>query len=177
VEDKETNLKISGGTFDGFVIGGGAAAGTGNTSTVGTSNLIIKGGIFNSNIYAGGAALESGKGKNDIGTVSVSNSNLIIDGTDATKENLNFSGAIYAGGLDSGISEKITLTLKNLTQDMFKSKGGIYGGSKGSTEGALVKDGDIEINISNSHIYADILGGGGAFGKSSKVKAKNTKIT
>ena len=177
VEDKETNLKISGGTFDGFVIGGGVAAGTGNTSTVGTSNLTIKGGIFNSNIYAGGAALEGVKGKNDIGTVRVSNSNLIIDGTDTTKENLNFSGAIYAGGLDSGISGKITLTLKNLTQDMFKSKGGIYGGSKGSTEGALVKDGDIEINISNSHIYADILGGGGAFGKSSKVKAKNTKIT
>ncbi|WP_462335787.1 autotransporter domain-containing protein [Fusobacterium varium] len=177
VEDKETNLKISGGTFDGFVIGGGAAAGTGNTSTVGTSNLTIKGGIFNSNIYAGGAALESGKGKNDIGTVRVSNSNLTIDGTDVVKGNLKFSGAIYAGGLDSGISGKITLTLKNLTQDMFKSKGGIYGGSKGSTEGALVEDGDIEINISNSHIYADILGGGGAFGKSSKVKAKNTKIT
>ena len=177
VEDKETNLKISGGTFNNFVIGGGAAAGTGNTSTVGTSNLTIKGGIFNSNIYAGGAALEGVKGKNDIGTVRVSNSNLTIDGTDATKENLNFSGAIYAGGLDSGISKKITLTLKNLTQDMFKSKGGIYGGSKGSTEGALVEDGDIEINISNSHIYADILGGGGAFGKSSKVKAKNTKIT
>ncbi|MDY4006100.1 MAG: autotransporter outer membrane beta-barrel domain-containing protein, partial [Fusobacterium varium] len=177
VEDKETNLKISGGTFNNFVIGGGVAAGTGNTSTVGTSNLTIKGGIFNSNIYAGGAALEGVKGKNDIGTVRVSNSNLIIDGTDTTKENLNFSGAIYAGGLDSGISGKITLTLKNLTQDMFGVKGGIYGGSKGSTEGALVKDGDIEINISNSHIYADILGGGGAFGKSSKVKAKNTKIT
>ncbi|MCF2674767.1 beta strand repeat-containing protein, partial [Fusobacterium varium] len=177
VEDKETNLKISGGTFDGFVIGGGAAAGTGNTSTVGTSNLTIKGGIFNSNIYAGGAALESGKGKNDIGTVRVSNSNLTIDGTDVVKGNLKFSGAIYAGGLDSGISGKITLTLKNLTQDMFGVKGGIYGGSKGSTEGALVEDGDIEINISNSHIYADILGGGGAFGKSSKVKAKNTKIT
>ncbi|AVQ30399.1 autotransporter domain-containing protein [Fusobacterium varium] len=177
VEDKETNLKISGGTFNNFVIGGGAAAGTGNTSTVGTSNLTIKGGIFNSNIYAGGAALEGVKGKNDIGTVRVSNSNLTIDGTDVVKGNLKFSGAIYAGGLDSGISGKITLTLKNLTQDMFGVKGGIYGGSKGSTEGALVEDGDIEINISNSHIYADILGGGGAFGKSSKVKAKNTKIT
>ncbi|RGJ27136.1 beta strand repeat-containing protein, partial [Fusobacterium varium] len=177
VEDKETNLKISGGTFNNFVIGGGVAAGTGNTSTVGTSNLTIKGGIFNSNIYAGGAALEGVKGKNDIGTVRVSNSNLTIDGTDVVKGNLKFSGAIYAGGLDSGISGKITLTLKNLTQDMFGVKGGIYGGSKGSTEGALVEDGDIEINISNSHIYADILGGGGAFGKSSKVKAKNTKIT
>ncbi|WP_462350928.1 autotransporter domain-containing protein [Fusobacterium varium] len=177
VEDKETNLKISGGTFNNFVIGGGAAAGTGNTSTVGTSNLTIKGGIFNSNIYAGGAALEGVKGKNDIGTVRVSNSNLTIDGTDATKENLNFSGAIYAGGLDSGISGKITLTLKNLTQDMFKSKGGIYGGSKGSTEGALVEDGDIEINISNSHIYADILGGGRASGTGTIVTAKNTKIT
>ena len=177
VIDDTTDVLITGGTFNNFVIGGGVAAGTGNTSTVGTSNLTIKGGIFNSNIYAGGAALEGVKGKNDIGTVRVSNSNLTIDGTDVVKGNLKFSGAIYAGGLDSGISGKITLTLKNLTQDMFGVKGGIYGGSKGSTEGALVEDGDIEINISNSHIYADILGGGGAFGKSSKVKAKNTKIT
>ena len=182
VEDKETNLKISGGTFDGFVIGGGTAAGTGNTSTVGTSNLTIKRGIFNSNIYAGGAALESGKGKNDIGTVRVSNSNLTIDGTDATKENLNFSGAIYAGGLDSGVSNTIKLIMNNVTNissdgNNRNSKIGIHGGSKGNADNISIEDGNIEINISNSDIYADIVGGGGAFGNGSIVKAKNTKIT
>ncbi|MCD7980228.1 MAG: hypothetical protein LUF31_06590, partial [Fusobacterium sp.] len=176
VIDDTTDVLITGGTFNNFVIGGGAAAGTDNKSTVGTSNLTIKGGIFNSNIYAGGAALEGVKGKNDIGTVSVSNSNLIIDGTDTTKENLNFSGAIYAGGLDSGISGKITLTLKNLTQDMFKSKTGIYGGSKGNTAGLSIKDGNIEISVSDSDIYGDIRGGGGAFGKNSIVTAENSKL-
>ena len=182
VEDKETNLKISGGTFNNFVIGGGAAAGTGNTSTVGTSNLTIKGGIFNSNIYAGGAALEGVKGKNDIGTVRVSNSNLTIDGTDATKENLNFSGAIYAGGLDSGVSNTIKLIMNNVTNissdgNNRNSKIGIHGGSKGNADNISIEDGNIEINISNSDIYADIVGGGGAFGNGSIVKAKNTKIT
>ncbi|MEQ3307893.1 autotransporter domain-containing protein [Fusobacterium varium] len=182
VEDKETNLKISGGTFNNFVIGGGAAAGTGNTSTVGTSNLTIKGGIFNSNIYAGGAALEGVKGKNDIGTVRVSNSNLTIDGTDTTKENLNFSGAIYAGGLDSGVSKTIKLIMNNVTNissdgNDRNSKIGIHGGSKGNADNISIEDGNIEINISNSDIYADIVGGGGAFGTGSIVKAENTKIT
>ena len=179
VEDKETNLKISGGTFDGFVIGGGAAAGTGNTSTVGTSNLTIKGGIFNSNIYAGGAALETVTGNGGLGTAKVTNSNLTIDGTDIINKNLKFDKKlyIYAGGHNSGVSGKITLTLKNLNQDMFKEKNGIYGGSEAAKENICIEDGDIEINIFNSYLYADVRGGGEAFGKGSKVKAKNTKIT
>ena len=179
VIDDTTDVLITGGTFNNFVIGGGAAAGTGNTSTVGTSNLTIKGGIFNSNIYAGGAALEGVKGKNDIGTVRVSNSNLTIDGTDIINKNLKFDKKlyIYAGGHNSGVSGKITLTLKNLNQDMFKEKNGIYGGSEAAKENICIEDGDIEINIFNSYLYADVRGGGEAFGKGSKVKAKNTKIT
>lgn len=172
VEDKETNLKISGGTFDGFVIGGGVAAGTGNTSTVGTSNLTIKGGIFNSNIYAGGAALESGKGKNDIGTVRVSNSNLIIDGTEVTEGNLKFSGAIYAGGLNSGVSDTIKLTLKDLKKEVFKVDLDLHGGSR-ATAGNSIEDGNIEVNILNSSLngssYGDLYAGGEADGEGAKV--------
>ena len=176
VEDKETNLKISGGTFDSLVIGGGAAAGTGNTSTVGTSNLEITGGTFNANIYAGGTALETVTGNGGLGTVNVVNSNLTIDGTGSTGENLKFTKAIYAGGLNSGVSGKIALTLKNLTKDMFIAKTGMYGGSKGDAFGVSIEDGDIEINISNSDIYGDIRGGGGAFGTNSTVKAGNSKL-
>lgn len=166
VEDKETNLKISGGTFEGIVIGGGAAAGTGNTSTVGTSNLEITGGTFNANIYAGGASFDSG-------TVNVTNSNLTIDGSNG---GIELNKAIYAGGLDSGVSGKIALTLKNLTKVIFREKTGMYGGSKGDAAGVHIEDGDIEINISNSDIYGDIRGGGGAFGTNSTVKAGNSKL-
>lgn len=166
VEDKETNLKISGGTFESLVIGGGAAAGTGNTSTVGTSNLEITGGIFNANIYAGGASFDSG-------TVNVTNSNLTIDGSNG---GIELNKAIYAGGLDSGVSGKIALTLKNLTKVIFREKTGMYGGSKGDAAGVHIEDGDIEINISNSDIYGDIRGGGGAFGTNSTVKAENSKL-
>ena len=175
VIDDTTDVLITGGTFNDAVIGGGAAAGTGNTSIVGTSNLTIKGGTFNSNIYAGGVALESGKGRNDIGTVSVSNSNLIIDGTE---KNIDFAKKlyIYAGGLDSGVSGKITLTLKNLTQDIFKSKIGIYGGSEATKKDISIEDGDIEINVSDSDIYCDIRGGGEAAGKGSIVKTGTSKL-
>ena len=176
VEDKEIKLKISGGTFDSLVIGGGAAAGTGNTSTVGTSNLEITGGTFNANIYAGGTALETVTGNGGLGTVNVVNSNLTIDGTGSTGENLKFTKAIYAGGLNSGVSGKIALTLKNLTKDIFIAKTGMYGGSKGDAFGVSIEDGDIEINISNSDIYGDIRGGGGAFGTNSTVKAGNSKL-
>ena len=176
VEDKEIKLKISGGTFDSLVIGGGAAAGTGNTSTVGTSNLEITGGTFNANIYAGGTALETVTGNGGLGTVNVVNSNLTIDGTGSTGENLKFTKAIYAGGLNSGVSGKIALTLKNLTKDMFIAKTGMYGGSKGDAFGVSIEDGDIEINISNSDIYGDIRGGGGALGTNSTVKAGSSKL-
>lgn len=176
VEDKEIKLKISGGTFDSLVIGGGAAAGTGNTSTVGTSNLEITGGTFNANIYAGGTALETVTGNGGLGTVNIVNSNLTIDGTGSTGENLKFTKAIYAGGLNFGVSGKIALTLKNLTKDMFKAKTGMYGGSKGDAFGISIEDGDIEINISNSDIYGDIRGGGGALGTNSKVKAGSSKL-
>lgn len=171
VEDKETNLKISGGTFDSLVIGGGAAAGTGNTSTVGTSNLEIKGGTFGSktsstNIFAGGASLDSG-------TVKVTNSNLTIDGN----TNLLFANnGIYAGGLNSGVSGKTTLNLKNLTEDMFGIKAGIYGGSRAESAGVSIEDGDTEINISNSYLYADVRGGGFASGTNSKVSVKSSKV-
>ncbi|WP_176891918.1 MULTISPECIES: autotransporter domain-containing protein [Fusobacterium] len=171
VEDKETNLKISGGTFESLVIGGGAAAGTGNTSTVGTSNLEIKGGIFGSktsstNIFAGGASLDSG-------TVKVTNSNLTIDGN----TNLLFANnGIYAGGLNSGVSGKTTLNLKNLTEDMFGIKAGIYGGSRAESAGVSIEDGDTEINISNSYLYADVRGGGFASGTNSKVSVKSSKV-
>lgn len=173
VEDKETNLKISGGTFESLVIGGGAAAGTGNTSTVGTSNLEITGGTFNANIYAGGTALETVTGNGGLGTANVTNSNLTIDGSSG---NIKLNKAIYAGGLNSGVSGKIALTLKNLTKDMFIAKTGMYGGSKGDAFGVSIEDGDIEINISNSDIYGDIRGGGGAFGTNSTVKAGNSKL-
>lgn len=166
VEDKETNLKISGGTFNDIIIGGGAALGTGNASTVGTSNLEITGGTFNANIYAGGAALNSG-------TATVTESNLAINGSSG---NLKLNGAIYAGGLDSSVSGKTTLNLKNLTQDMFGKKVGIYGGSKAESAGVSIEDGDIEINVSSSDIYGDVRGGGGAFGVKSKVKAGNSIV-
>lgn len=166
VEDKETNLKITGGIFNDIVIGGGAAAGSGNTSTVGTSNLEITGGTFNANIYAGGAALNSG-------TATVTESNLAINGSSG---NLKLNGAIYAGGLDSSVSGKTTLNLKNLTQDMFGKKVGIYGGSKAESAGVSIEDGDIEINVSSSDIYGDVRGGGGAFGVKSKVKAGNSIV-
>lgn len=173
VEDKETNLKISGGTFDSLVIGGGAAAGTGNTSTVGTSNLEITGGTFNANIYAGETALETVTGNGGLGTANVTNSNLTIDGSSG---NIKLNKAIYAGGLNSGVSGKIALTLKNLTKDMFIAKTGMYGGSKGDAFGVSIEDGDIEINISNSDIYGDIRGGGGALGTNSTVKAGSSKL-
>lgn len=173
VEDKETNLKISGGTFDSLVIGGGAAAGTGNTSTVGTSNLEITGGTFNANIYAGGTALETVTGNGGLGTANVTNSNLTIDGSSG---NIKLNKSIYAGGLNSGVSGKIALTLKNLTKDMFIAKTGMYGGSKGDAFGVSIEDGDIEINISNSDIYGDIRGGGGALGTNSTVKAGSSKL-
>lgn len=173
VEDKETNLKISGGTFDSLVIGGGAAAGTGNTSTVGTSNLEITGGTFNANIYAGGTALETVTGNGGLGTANVTNSNLTIDGSSG---NIKLNKAIYAGGLNSGVSGKIALTLKNLTKDIFIAKTGMYGGSKGDAFGVSIEDGDIEINISNSDIYGDIRGGGGALGTNSTVKAGSSKL-
>lgn len=172
VEDKETNLKISGGTFDSLVIGGGAAAGTGNTSTVGTSNLEITGGTFNANIYAGGTALETVTGNGGLGTANVTNSNLTIDGSSG---NIKLNKAIYAGGLNSGVSGKIALTLKNLTKDIFIAKTGMYGGSKGDAFGVSIEDGDIEINISNSDIYGDIRGGG-ALGTNSTVKAGSSKL-
>lgn len=175
VEDKETNLKITGGIFNDIVIGGGAAAGSGNTSTVGTSNLEITGGTFNTNVYAGGAALISGTGQNDLGTAKVTNSNLTIDGTNG---NLIFKdSAIYAGGLNSSVSGKTTLTLTNLTRDMFGEKAGIYGGSRAESAGVLIEDGDTEINISNSSLYADVRGGGFASGKGSKVSAKSSIVT
>jgi len=173
VEDKETNLKISGGTFESLVIGGGAAAGTGNTSTVGTSNLEITGGTFNANIYAGGTALETVTGNGGLGTANVTNSNLTIDGSSG---NIKLNKSIYAGGLNSGVSGKIALTLKNLTKDMFIAKTGMYGGSKGDAFGVSIEDGDIEINISNSDIYGDIRGGGGALGTNSTVKAGSSKL-
>lgn len=175
VEDKETNLKITGGIFNDIVIGGGAAAGNGNTSTVETSNLKITGGTFNTNVYAGGAALISGTGQNDLGTAKVTNSNLTIDGTNG---NLIFKdSAIYAGGLNSSVSGKTTLTLTNLTRDMFGEKAGIYGGSRAESAGVLIEDGDTEINISNSSLYADVRGGGFASGKGSKVSAKSSIVT
>lgn len=172
VIDDTTDVLITGGTFNNFVIGGGAAAGTDNKSTVGTSNLTIKGGIFNSNIYAGGAALESGKEKNDIGTVSVSNSNLIIDGTEVTEGNLKFSGAIYAGGLNSGVSDTIKLTLKDLKKEVFKVDLDLHGGSR-ATAGNSIEDGNIEVNILNSSLngssYGDLYAGGEADGEGAKV--------
>ena len=176
VKDTTTSLKISGGTFNDIVIGGGAAAGTGNISTVETSNLEITGGTFNTNIYAGGAALISGTGKNDLGTAKVTNSNLTIDGTNGNLSFLN-KNEIYAGGLDSSISGKTTLNLKNLTEDMFKQKIGIYGGSLANSTGVSIEDGDTEINISNSYLYADIRGGGVALGKNSKVSVKSSIVT
>ncbi len=166
VTDEKTNLVISGGTFNDIVIGGGAAAGNGNTSTVVTSNLEITGGTFNANIYAGGAAL-------NLGTATVTESNLAINGSSG---NLKLNGAIYAGGLDSSVSGKTTLNLKNLTQDMFGKKVGIYGGSKAESAGVSIEDGDIEINVSSSDIYGDVRGGGGAFGVKSKVKAGNSIV-
>ena len=166
ITDEKTNLVISGGTFNDIVIGGGAAAGNGNTSTVVTSNLEITGGTFNANIYAGGAALNSG-------TATVTESNLAINGSSG---NLKLNGAIYAGGLDSSVSGKTTLNLKNLTQDMFGKKVGIYGGSKAESAGVSIEDGDIEINVSSSDIYGDVRGGGGAFGVKSKVKAGNSIV-
>lgn len=175
VEDKETNLKISGGIFNDIVIGGGAAAGSGNTSTVVTSNLEITGGTFGSktsstNIFAGGAAFDSG-------TATVNESNLTIDGSDKNLNLLFANNGIYAGGLNSGVSKKTTLTLKNLTEDMFGIKAGIYGGSRAESTGVSIEDGDTEINISNSYLYADVYGGGRSSGAGSILKAGKSKIT
>lgn len=175
VEDKETNLKISGGIFNDIVIGGGGAAGSGNTSTVVTSNLEITGGTFGSktsstNIFAGGAAFDSG-------TATVNESNLTIDGSDKNLNLLFANNGIYAGGLNSGVSKKTTLTLKNLTEDMFGIKAGIYGGSRAESTGVSIEDGDTEINISNSYLYADVYGGGRSSGAGSILKAGKSKIT
>lgn len=179
VEDKETNLKISGGTFEGIVIGGGAAAGTGNTSTVGTSNLEITGGTFNTNIYAGGAALETVDKLGGLGTSKVTNSNLTIDGTNG---NLKLNGAIYAGGLDSGVSNSIKLIMNKIanispTEVSANNKIGIYGGSKAGSADTHIVDGDTIVEISDSDIYADISAGGGSFGAGSTLKAGDSKIT
>ena len=175
VEDKETNLKISGGIFNDIVIGGGGAAGSGNTSTVVTSNLEITGGTFGSktsstNIFAGGAAFDSG-------TATINESNLTIDGSDKNLNLLFANNGIYAGGLNSGVSKKTTLTLKNLTEDMFGIKAGIYGGSRAESTGVSIEDGDTEINISNSYLYADVYGGGRSSGAGSILKAGKSKIT
>ena len=175
VVDDTTDVNITGGTFNDIVIGGGAAAGTGNTSTVETSNLVITGGVFNSNIYAGGAALEAIKGKNDIGTINVVNSNLMIDGSNPTGENLKFNftvnngGSIFAGGLNSGVSNTIKLTLKNLNREVFKANLDLHGGSR-ATAGNSIKDGNIEIDIFNSSLNGgDFYAGGEADGLGAKV--------
>lgn len=186
VEDKETNLKISGGTFDSLVIGGGAAAGAGNTSTVGTSNLLITGGTFNTYIYAGGAALETVTGNRGLGTVNVANSNLTIDGTGISEGSLKFDfarsygGVIFAGGLNSGVSDTIKLTLKNLKKEVFKTNADLHGGSR-ATAGNTIKDGNIEVNISNSSLngssFGDLYAGGEADGAGAKVTiGKSTLI-
>ena len=166
-----TDVTIKGGTFKNRVIGGSFAEtyGTpvgGLTVEDKETNLKISGGTFNANIYAGGAALNSG-------TATVTESNLAINGSSG---NLKLNGAIYAGGLDSSVSGKTTLNLKNLTQDMFGKKVGIYGGSKAESAGVSIEDGDIEINVSSSDIYGDVRGGGGAFGVKSKVKAGNSIV-
>ncbi|WP_294662208.1 autotransporter domain-containing protein [uncultured Fusobacterium sp.] len=179
VEDKETNLKISGGTFDSLVIGGGAAAGTGNTSTVGTSNLEITGGTFNANIYAGGAALETVTGNGGLGTANVTNSNLTIGGSSG---NPKLNGAIYAGGLDSGVSNVIKLIINKVTNISptganKSSKIGIYGGSKAGSANTHLVDGDTIVEVLDSDLYADISAGGGSFGAGSTLKAGDSKIT
>lgn len=179
VEDKETNLKISGGTFDSLVIGGGAAAGTGNTSTVGTSNLEITGGTFNANIYAGGTALETVTGNGGLGTANVTNSNLTIDGSSG---NPKLNGAIYAGGLDSGVSNVIKLIINKVTNISptganKSSKIGIYGGSKAGSANTHLVDGDTIVEVLDSDLYADISAGGGSFGAGSTLKAGDSKIT
>ncbi|RGJ30117.1 beta strand repeat-containing protein, partial [Fusobacterium varium] len=176
VIDDTTDVLITGGTFNNFVIGGGAAAGTDNKSTVGTSNLTIKGGIFNDYIYSGGIALTSGNGNNDLGIAEVTNSNLTIDGSNKSLNLLLGDIAIHTGGLDSGVSGKTVLTLKELTRDMFTAKVGIYGGSKAGASDSSVIDGDTEINISNSDVYANIFGGGRASGTGAKAKVGNSIV-
>lgn len=185
VTDDTTDVNIAGGVFNDAVIGGGAAAGTGNTSTVETSNLTITGGIFNSSIYAGGAALEGVKGKNDIGTVNVVNSNLTIDRTGISEGSLkfdfarNYGGVIFAGGLNSGISNTIELTLKNLNREVFKTNLDLHGGSR-ATAGNSIKDGNIEVNVLNSSLngdnFGDLYAGGEADGAGAKVTTGNSTL-
>ena len=116
----ETNLTISGGTFNSLVFGGSCIQdwyentdgreGALMEATVDQANIDITGGVFNYNLYAGGYA-EAWNGQKS--TNVVKKVNLNISGEDTV-----FNGDIYLGGLEEkrtkGVSVgEATVIVKN----------------------------------------------------------------
>lgn len=147
-----TDVKIEGGTFDAFVIGGSSAiryynnctGGNEVTAEVGNAKTEITGGTFNEAIVAGGLA--SGHHTTSV----VENAELYISGKDAEKE-LAVNGNIFAGGiagnwwghLDTEIVEvgTATITVDNaVVKDIYGSNASLNGTTGNWTYAPIASD-------------------------------------
>lgn len=170
-----TNVVINAGTINGDIYGGGLSTATlrsgneadGGSSLVNSANVTIKGGTVNGDIYGGGAAV--GAGVYTGGSSSVENSAVNITGG-------TINGYVYGGGLNASVKGDLQVTLNNVYTGKYDKKTGAFGASFITGEKLHIIDGNVTIEVSDSHLYADIRGGSDNEGSDNISEMGNSKV-
>ncbi len=148
------NLSISGGTFSGYVYGGGRASGTGSSASVlGAVNLTISGGTFRGYVFGGGY----GSG----GEAAVGSVNLTISGGTFARtvfgggqRNWNYAAETCSATVQGDI--QVTLDLSSGTVNFTDGAGVTTGGAKDT---ATIGNTTLTLTGTGSNLQSD----GGAF--------------
>lgn len=170
-----TNIVINAGTINGDIYGGGLSTATlrsgneadGGSSLVNSANVTIKGGTVNGDIYGGGAAV--GAGVYTGGSSSVENSAVNITGG-------TINGYVYGGGLNASVKGDLQVTLNNVDTGKYDKKTGAFGASFITGKNLHIIDGNVTIEVSDSHLYADIRGGSDNEGSDNISEMGNSKV-
>ena len=149
----KTVVRVTGGTIDGNVVGGGYAMASSKDNessiliaTAGSTEVTLSGGVVKGDVYGGGYALDR-YGKATVSADVAGDAVTTISGT------ADITGSVFGGGFNGDVDGNVTLDLNGASLN--STKNAVYGGGYNGNVGNVLIDVD-----ENSAIAWRLFGGG-----------------
>lgn len=158
-----TKIDMYGGTIGGTIHGGSNNSG----KIMGDASINITGGSINGNVADETSITSEGETKEyeaifaggyGVDTAIIGNTNINISNETGI---ININGNIYGGSAMGNVSQKASITVKQINSNNIQILGNIYGGGKGSDKNSSTNGNDINITIDGGD-YSNLSVFGGA---------------
>lgn len=158
-----TKIDMYGGTIGGNIHGGSNNSG----NIMGDASINITGGSINGNVADETSITSEGETKEyeaifaggyGVNTGIIGNTNINISNETGI---VNINGNIYGGSAMGNVSQKASITVKQINSNNIQIIGNIYGGGKGSDKNSSTNGNDINITIDGGD-YSNLSVFGGA---------------